>query len=92
MEGVDKEHVKRVVYEMSKVWMAYLTLVCPFTAHWDPDLRLEPWHQDSAHFKNEQRKQEAVNAKVARLKVGAGILQTHQVKTKKQGIIIIKLW
>jgi hypothetical protein len=26
--------------------------------------------QDSAHFRNEQRKQEAVNAKIARLKVG----------------------
>ncbi|PNH03025.1 DNA polymerase kappa [Tetrabaena socialis] len=41
MEGVDKEHVQRVVYEMSK---------------------------DSAHYRNEQRKQAQVDARIAKLR------------------------
>ncbi|GFH08646.1 UmuC domain-containing protein [Haematococcus lacustris] len=47
MEGVDKAHVQRVVYEMSK---------------------------DSAHFKNEQRKQAQTELKIARMKEKAAQL------------------
>ncbi|KIY92783.1 DNA polymerase kappa subunit [Monoraphidium neglectum] len=47
MQGVDKDRVKKVVYEMSK---------------------------DSAHFKNEQRKQAAVDEKIARLRQRAAAL------------------
>jgi hypothetical protein len=47
MEGVDKEKVKKIVYEMSK---------------------------DSAHFKNEQRKQALVDAKIQQLQAQAAAL------------------
>jgi hypothetical protein len=47
MQGVDQDHVKKVVYEMSK---------------------------DSAHFRNEQRKQTAVQEKIGRLRARAAAL------------------
>jgi DNA polymerase kappa len=47
MDGVDKDKVKKTVYEMSK---------------------------DSAHFKNEQRKQALVDAKIQQLQAQAAAM------------------
>lgn len=55
LSGVDKEYVKRVVYEMSK---------------------------DSAHFKNEQRKQAAVDEKIKRMKDQAARLSPAVLEAK----------
>ncbi|KAF6260719.1 hypothetical protein COO60DRAFT_856036 [Scenedesmus sp. NREL 46B-D3] len=52
MQNVDKEKVKRVVFEMSK---------------------------DSAHFKNEQRKQAQVDARIAQLKAKAASISQAEL-------------
>eukprot|EP00878_Enallax_costatus_P028564 GHUV01030860.1.p1 GENE.GHUV01030860.1~~GHUV01030860.1.p1 ORF type:complete len:153 (+),score=55.75 GHUV01030860.1:397-855(+) len=52
MQNVDKEKVKKIVYEMSK---------------------------DSAHFRNEQRKQAQVDAKIAQLKAKVAALSTAEL-------------
>uniref|UniRef100_A0A383WPR7 DNA polymerase kappa n=1 Tax=Tetradesmus obliquus TaxID=3088 RepID=A0A383WPR7_TETOB len=52
MQNVDKEKVKRIVYEMSK---------------------------DSAHFKNEQRKQAQVDVRIAQLKARAASLSQAEL-------------
>eukprot|EP00208_Stichococcus_sp_RCC1054_P006025 CAMPEP_0206147638 /NCGR_PEP_ID=MMETSP1473-20131121/34031_1 /ASSEMBLY_ACC=CAM_ASM_001109 /TAXON_ID=1461547 /ORGANISM="Stichococcus sp, Strain RCC1054" /LENGTH=946 /DNA_ID=CAMNT_0053544649 /DNA_START=259 /DNA_END=3099 /DNA_ORIENTATION=+ len=52
MDGVDRDHVQRVVYEMSK---------------------------DSAHFRNEQRKQAQTDGKIARLRERAARLSPAEL-------------
>lgn len=100
MEGVDPEHVKRVVYEASKVgrqaWAltAMLwsplgsqgsTLLCPLRP---PDtlcsLATNPNSnpvQDSSHYANEQRKDAAVEQKIARMQALAQALTPAELAT-----------
>ncbi|KXZ53568.1 hypothetical protein GPECTOR_6g485 [Gonium pectorale] len=59
MEGVDKEHVQRVVYEMSK---------------------------DSAHFKNEQRKAVALEAKMARMRERSAALTPAELAAAARSV------
>ena len=76
MGGVDKEHVKRIVYEMSKVEIRMHSNVDNFHGMW----RLQPLQltvlilQDSPHFKNEQRKQAQTEQRIQKLKTKAKAL------------------
>ena len=98
MQGCDKEKVKRIVYEMSKVpCLRHATpffLTHPFENSPHSTLRLHdpllraPWSegkaqevhvQDSPHFRNEQKKQQQQEAKIARLKEHASKLNHHQL-------------
>lgn len=86
MADVDRDHVKRVVYEASLVRSifhmhatngVYTGILVPL-----PPQQQHPLHaytQGSAHFANEQRKQAAVDAKIANLKTHAQQLTAAQL-------------
>ncbi len=68
MAGVDKERVKRIVYEMSKVRRGMVGQLCHTCRPTSP-----PCHslQDSPHFKNEQRKQAQTELRIKKLRAKA---------------------
>ena len=71
MAGVDKQHVQKVVYEMSKVSpklnaaSSYQRSTCIINRGMLDDLLLP---QNSPHFKNEQRKQKQTDERIAKMK------------------------
>jgi DNA polymerase kappa len=100
MAGVDKEHVKKVVYEMSKV---RLTGRCPLDAcSYSSPVRFKLPNlssstfpptppstiaaQDSAHFKNEQRKQRATDEKIAAMRAAAARLGAGELAARLRAL------
>ena len=66
MSGVNKDHVKRIVYEMSKVCTANAPQQIAKNTNIDCGV-----FQDSPHFKNEQRKQAQTEARIQKLRTKA---------------------
>ncbi len=87
MAGVDKDKVKAVVYEMSKVNSDNILQVDDLDKHYRTtdtycsDLRSGALDgaQDSAHFKNEERKQAQTQERIRKMQERAKILSASKI-------------